>query len=184
MTQIESDRDSSDGLDQESTRSEGRRSFLKIAASVLMSAVGLVLALPFLKSLITPPKLRKTQYSPVGKLDTFPTGQPVEPRYNTQAQDAFYNEKVSHSVWVVKHSDGSVTVFSPVCPHLGCHFQWNASAHQFQCPCHASTFSLDGKVLGGPAPRPLDVLPHRVENNTLYVRWVDYAPGIKKKVAV
>ena len=39
------------------------------------------------------------------------------------------------------------------CTHLQCPIQWAGSS--FACPCHGSTFSESGSVLGGPAPRPL-----------------------------
>jgi len=161
-----------------------RRGFLKIAAAALYAAVGALLALPFIKTLLTPAVMEKTQFSKVGDLAGFPVGLPVDVPFTTDAQDAFYHGKVRHMVWVIKHQDGSVDAFSPVCPHLGCHYQWDAAAGEFRCPCHASTFAKDGKVLGGPAPRPLDSLPQKIVGGTLYVRWVHYTPGIASKVAV
>ncbi|MBI2844178.1 MAG: ubiquinol-cytochrome c reductase iron-sulfur subunit [Armatimonadetes bacterium] len=40
-----------------------------------------------------------------------------------------------------------------VCTHLGCIVAVGPDG--FHCPCHGSHFSMDGRVLGGPAPRPL-----------------------------
>jgi len=43
---------------------------------------------------------------------------------------------------------------SSVCTHLGCLVaptEWG-----FQCPCHGSKYTLEGKVIAGPAPRPLE----------------------------
>lgn len=37
------------------------------------------------------------------------------------------------------------------CPHLGCALKWNAAEHSWDCPCHGSRFSKDGKVLDNPA---------------------------------
>jgi len=174
---------SGDGM-QGTVLSEGRRGFLKIAALVLYAAVGVLLALPFIKTLLTPHKKRRSRFVKAGKLAQFPIGQPVEINFSTPEQDAFYREEVLHGVWVIRHEDGSVTAFSPVCPHLGCYYKWSAGTGQFQCPCHSSTFSKDGAVLGGPAPRPLDSLPHQIVNGTLFIRWVDYTPGISEKIAV
>jgi Rieske Fe-S protein len=42
-------------------------------------------------------------------------------------------------------------------------------------------FNIDGKVISGPAPRPLDTLPKEVKNNFLYVLWERFKPGIAKK---
>jgi menaquinol-cytochrome c reductase iron-sulfur subunit len=59
---------------------------------------------------------------------------------------------------------------SAVCTHLGCTVRAEALpqpetavvggaelrlTHRFACPCHGSKYTGDGKVLGGPAPRPL-----------------------------
>lgn len=46
-----------------------------------------------------------------------------------------------------------IAAMSLVCTHLGCIVQ--PSTQGFVCPCHGSRFDPDGKVTGGPAPRPL-----------------------------
>lgn len=38
-----------------------------------------------------------------------------------------------------------------VCPHMGCALKWNEAEHSWDCPCHGSRFSEDGKVLNNPA---------------------------------
>jgi len=42
---------------------------------------------------------------------------------------------------------------SAICTHLGCTV--NRADHGYHCPCHGSVFSDEGKVVSGPAPRPL-----------------------------
>ena len=37
------------------------------------------------------------------------------------------------------------------CPHLGCALKWNKEEHTWDCPCHGSRFSEDGKLLDNPA---------------------------------
>ncbi|MET8424908.1 Rieske (2Fe-2S) protein [Nocardia sp. NPDC004860] len=50
---------------------------------------------------------------------------------------------------------GTFDGFSSTCTHLGC--KVNAvEGGLIKCPCHGSTFNLDGTVAGGPAPRALD----------------------------
>lgn len=37
------------------------------------------------------------------------------------------------------------------CPHLGCALKWNSKERSWDCACHGSRFSEDGKVLDNPA---------------------------------
>lgn len=46
-------------------------------------------------------------------------------------------------------------VLSAVCTHSGCTVRYAASNADIQCPCHGSSFDLDGNVTNGPADRPL-----------------------------
>ncbi|WP_170156805.1 FAD-dependent oxidoreductase [Roseimicrobium gellanilyticum] len=54
-----------------------------------------------------------------------------------------------------RNEDGEVTLLSPVCPHLGCIVHWNDAEQTWDCPCHGSRFSGDGKVMSGPAEKDL-----------------------------
>lgn len=78
-----------------------------------------------------------------------------------------------------------VVAYSGVCTHTGCSVtEWSAEARHFLCPCHASEFDprASATVIGGPAPRPLPMLPLRLANNTLKVAGPFSARvGAKKK---
>lgn len=52
--------------------------------------------------------------------------------------------------------DGTLTKVSAVCTHMGCLVRWNVTERSWDCPCHGSRFSVDGKVMGGPAEAPLE----------------------------
>lgn len=44
-----------------------------------------------------------------------------------------------------------ITPTRPRCPHLGCALKYNKSEHTWDCPCHGSRFTKDGKLIDGPA---------------------------------
>lgn len=52
---------------------------------------------------------------------------------------------------VYRNADGTIDVFSAVCPHLGCIVKWNTDEKSFDCPCHGSRFACDGTAINGPA---------------------------------
>lgn len=159
-----------------------RRKFLKIFSGVFAAVITLTLIFPMIKALVgTIIKKKRRSYSKVTSVDSLPENQPVEPSFTMIKEDAFIRSTVEHEVWVVKKSDSDVTVFSPICPHLGCRYQWHQDRNLFICPCHHSIFTVTGKVVSGPAPRPLDTLPKKIANNYLYVIWERFKPGIAKK---
>jgi cytochrome b6-f complex iron-sulfur subunit len=59
-------------------------------------------------------------------------------------------------IFVFRDREKGFAVASAVCTHLGCTVGFFPSDDRFHCPCHGSVFAADGKVLHGPAPRPLD----------------------------
>lgn len=50
-----------------------------------------------------------------------------------------------------RDDEGRVHIVSGVCTHMGCVVHWNNGEKSWDCPCHGSRFSVDGKVLEGPA---------------------------------
>lgn len=50
--------------------------------------------------------------------------------------------------------ESAINLLTPTtrrCPHLGCALKWNTAEHSWDCPCHGSRFSEDGRVLDNPA---------------------------------
>jgi menaquinol-cytochrome c reductase iron-sulfur subunit len=43
-------------------------------------------------------------------------------------------------------------------------------------------FDVSGRVVGGPAPRPLDVLPSKVEQGRLLVVFKEFKSGVAKQI--
>lgn len=65
-----------------------------------------------------------------------------------------------------------VVGYSAICPHTGCDVSgWQAETQHLICPCHASTFDPKdrARVVGGPAPRPLPLLPLQIVDGKVTV---------------
>ena len=54
-------------------------------------------------------------------------------------------------------------LFSARCPHLGCRLEFNSKKKRFQCPCHGSIFSTQGRRLQGPAQKDMTDLDFRLD---------------------
>ncbi|MBQ7876766.1 MAG: FAD-dependent oxidoreductase [Clostridia bacterium] len=68
--------------------------------------------------------------------------------------------KIIHPQLFVNGVEATVNLLTPTvrrCPHLGCALKWNKSEHTWDCPCHGSRFTEDGKVIDNPAKRDADV---------------------------
>lgn len=99
----------------------------------------------------------------------------------------FYDHK-GELVWVNKPNFPYIA-YSGKCPHLGCGYKWRKIRKLpepiFLCPCHLSLYDAAGKVLDGPAPRPLDVLPIQINSaGEIKVIDVEYKAGVKQQVRV
>lgn len=65
--------------------------------------------------------------------------------------------------------DGRLLALWHRCTHLGCTVPWNEEQGVFLCPCHSSAFNTTGEVLGGPAPRPMDLFPIKIVDEQVVV---------------
>ena len=147
-----------------------RRSFYIRFIYATMSAIGAALAAPAAIYLLFPPKPRKeSEWVDAGDLSSLPLGTPEEVSFQRTRVDGWKVTSEKATAWIVKTADDQVTAFVPQCTHLGCAYHWDEPSHTFVCPCHTSAFSIDGKVLGGPAPRPLDRYSTRLEGNKLQI---------------
>ena len=109
-----------------------RRRFFSWVTKIAAGLVGFGLAIPLAGYVISPALRRRAQsWVEVGRLDTLPEGEPAQLDYVTIARDGYMEAKTQKAVWAVKQPDGSVTVFAPLCTHLGCGYHWDTTDRQF-----------------------------------------------------
>jgi menaquinol-cytochrome c reductase iron-sulfur subunit len=87
-------------------------------------------------------------------------------------------------VFLRKLPDGKITAFNVRCPHLGCAVDFRADRHDYFCPCHTSTFDLDGKRLNEIPPRGMDALDVKVKGQDVWVKFQMFKAGTPEKIAV
>ena len=74
-------------------------------------------------------------------------------------------------VLLLQEPDGTLRAFSSECTHQACTVRPRGSF--LVCPCHGSTFDLDGNVVRGPARKPLPTFPVTVENGRIEVQLIE-----------
>jgi len=133
-----------------------RRSFLKSGLAILGSATFLSFAYPLLRFL-SPLKGRVNAEKLVIRKSEVVSG---------SARNIVLNNK---PVMVIHRPGKGFIALSRVCTHLGCLVSYHRAEQKIICPCHAAAFSLEGKVLSGPAPKPLERIPLKVEAERIVI---------------
>jgi len=145
-----------------------RRDLLVGAIHGIWALIAAALCLPASAYLLLGAKpRRRDEWTEVGDVTKLPTGQPVEVAFRRNRTDGWRVGSEKLTAWVVKTSSRSVVAFGAQCTHLGCAHHWDEGKSKFICPCHNSLFSMEGKVLAGPAPRPLDRYELKIEGDKL-----------------
>jgi menaquinol-cytochrome c reductase iron-sulfur subunit len=90
-------------------------------------------------------------------------------------------------VYLRRTSDNQIQAFNVVCPHLGCPVDFRPQHGNYLCPCHNSTFTVEGKVQdpSSPAARGLDSLEVEVRNQKeVWVKFRNFQTGLAEKIPV
>lgn len=187
-----------------------RRDFMARSTALVATMIGISLVVPIGGYVLAAAKTKLSEHwvtLPV-TLDKLPVDEPVAHTFNAVSVSGWMRVPVVRTVWLIRHTGPSdpisepedlklgldsslekqysspyLTVFSPVCPHLGCSPQWFSDQKLFICPCHHSIYKLNGKRIGGPAPRPMDTLPVRVgKDGSIHVLYEEFQVGVPQKI--
>jgi menaquinol-cytochrome c reductase iron-sulfur subunit len=153
-----------------------RRDFVRIVVTFLGSIVTAVLGLPAIGYLVSPALNRKEEQSwfSLGPLENYPIGTPTVFNFTRTTINGWEKTVNSSGVFVLRKTAGELRVFSNVCTHLGCRVSWHADLQHYVSPCHDGHFAIEGQVVKGPPPRPLDEYTTKIENGSLYVQYPPY----------
>lgn len=147
-----------------------RRSFLGWAIAALGALIAAFLSVTGLIYFVSPAFKRKEEgWVEVGLTSSIPRGKPVKLEFVERKRDAWVTTERRSSVWLLTANSRDFIAFDPRCTHLGCPYRWDEGKKQFLCPCHTAVFDVDGKVISGPPPRPLDRYPLKVVGGRILI---------------
>lgn len=172
-----------------------RRGFLTKFAAAAFG--GLTVAIPafFAGGFFVSPLLKKKGakdefdgYYFVGALSNLsPGGAPQAFKITGTKKDAWttFGEAALGSVYVHMGPGGELTAFNATCTHLGCKVDYKPDTDVYLCPCHDSSFNLDGERNNEIPPRPMDSLDVEVRNeDQIWVKFENFRAGTSKKIPV
>jgi quinol---cytochrome c reductase iron-sulfur subunit, bacillus type len=147
-----------------------RRRFLALLFGLLSTAIVAVLAIPLGVLGIAPVLKRpKRQWLELGDISQIEIGKPTRFSYRYHHFDGYLDYFVRGTAYVVTRDRQQFTVFNNVCTHAGCGVRWEEGKKGFYCPCHNGLFDINGKVVSGPPPRPLDRFAYKVDGGKILI---------------
>ncbi len=78
-----------------------------------------------------------------------------------------------NEVLLVRDTERTVHALNPTCTHKKCRVSYTHGDRKFHCECHKSAYALDGRVLDGPAPKPLQVYPAKLAGDRIILSLPD-----------
>src|SRR5579884_3278628 len=141
-----------------------RRRFLSRVSLALSAAAGAVVAVPIVAYLLSPLiSPEPPEWIDVGGQDQFPVGSTQKVDFQDPSPLPWAGQTARTSLWLRRNGETDFVAFAVNCTHLGCPVNWRPDANIFLCPCHGGVYYFDGRVAGGPPPRPLPRYAVRVQ---------------------
>jgi len=151
-----------------------RRGVLLKIGLLLNGAVGLILAVPIVRYLLSPVIRERTSgydsWLPLGPLAQFPEGETRLATYRSPAANASDGETANIPCWVRRIAGDKFQVFAINCAHLGCPVRWFPQSGLFMCPCHGGVYYSDGSRASGPPERGLFEYRYKVSQDNLLIQ--------------
>lgn len=174
-------------------QSPERRDFFKKACAAAIGGVTVLVPVGAGVSVFLDPVGRKTKVREkifITTLDALPAdGAPRKFSIMSSRQDAWsrYPNAPIGAIYLRKTGENSAEALNVVCPHAGCFVDYRPAGRNFFCPCHNSSFALDGKIADAksPSPRALDTLELEIRNGReVWVKFQNFVVGHAEKTPV
>ena len=148
-----------------------RRWFLLKAAALFNAVVGVAVAVPVVRYLLSPVKSDDAYKSWVslGSVDTFPVGETRLAKFTNPVSRTWDGETDRVACWVRRISEREFQVFAINCAHLGCPVRWFPQSGLFMCPCHGGAYYADGSRASGPPERGLFTYGTKIVDGALQI---------------
>jgi menaquinol-cytochrome c reductase iron-sulfur subunit len=158
-----------------SSHQVNRRDFVRVVTAFLGTVMGVVIGLPAIGYILAPAlkKQASEAWIPAGPLENYAVGEPALFNFTRSKINGWEKTTNSYGVYIVRGEGDSILALSNVCTHLSCRVSWKAEENMYVCPCHAGYFDIEGGIIDGPQPRPLDAYETKVEEGTLFIHYVE-----------
>lgn len=148
-----------------------RRQFLKKVSDLLGALLAFLIGIPLIGFSLAPLfQKRRNLWVRLGSISEVKRGEPTKFIYSFLREDAYLQKQERGTVYVVTQDGREFKVFSNICTHAGCGVRWEKNAQAFLCPCHNGRFDINGKVIAGPPPKPLNEIEHKVEGGVIFIK--------------
>ena len=168
-----------------------RREFMTKAAAVAIGGVcTLVPAVAGIVTVLDPLRRKSALGGPlmVTTLEALPNdGKPRRFQIIADREDAWnkFPKVPIGAVYLRRVDETKVEALNVTCPHAGCPVEFKEASGSFLCPCHDSTFKVDGSLADAksPSPRGLDTLDVEIRNGSeVWVTFQNFEAGKAKKI--
>ncbi len=137
-----------------------RRDFLNWAIGASLFASVITTLLTLYRNVIPPER------SLEGKIELGPTKVAT---VDQVPKEGIYETEFGEEPIVLLRDGQEIIALSLTCPHVACKLFYVPQRKEFDCPCHESSFSQDGKKLFGPAPRNMFTMDMKIEGNDIII---------------
>jgi menaquinol-cytochrome c reductase iron-sulfur subunit len=151
-----------------------RREFVSIVTAAAGTVMGAIIGIPAIGYLIAPAlqKVSADVWIAAGPITNYAVGIPTLFNFNRTMVNGWEKTVNSYGVYIIQNEDGTIQALSNKCTHLSCRVSWQPELSAYVCPCHNAHFGINGQIISGPQPRPLDSYETKIEEGNLFIHFL------------